>query len=83
MLDKNFSHQIELVRLQFSGNAHGLIRGIGLVNCVCVNPETGQYWVIDYHIYDPKHDGKSKPDQVKDTCSRRPCSTSTCRFMPS
>lgn len=66
VLDKNFSHRIELVRLQFSGNAHGLIKGIGLVNCVYVNPETGQYWVIDYRIYDPDRDGKSKLDHVKD-----------------
>lgn len=66
VLDKNFSHQIELVRLQFSGNAHGLIKGIGLVNCVYVNPETGQYWVIDYRIYDPDRDGKSKLDHVQD-----------------
>jgi hypothetical protein len=66
VLDKNFSHQIELVRLQYSGNAHGLIKGIGLVNCVYVNPETGQYWVIDYRIYDPDRDGKSKLDHVQD-----------------
>lgn len=66
VLDKNFSHQIELVRLQYSGNAHGLIKGIGLVNCVYVNPETGQYWVIDYRIYDPDRDGKSKLDHVED-----------------
>ena len=66
VLDKNFSHQIELVRRQFSGNAHGLIKGIGLVNCVYVNPDTGQYWVIDYRIYDPDRDGKSKLDHVQD-----------------
>lgn len=66
VLDKNFSHKIELVRLQYSGNAHGLIKGIGLVNCVYVNPETGQYWVIDYRIYDPERDGKSKLDHVQD-----------------
>ena len=33
MLDKNFSHQIEWDRLQYSGNARGPIKGIGLVNC--------------------------------------------------
>lgn len=66
VLDKNFSHKIELVRLQYSGNAHGLIKGIGLVNCVYVNPESGQYWVIDYRIYDPDRDGKSKLDHVED-----------------
>jgi hypothetical protein len=66
VLNKNFSHKIELVRLQYSGNAHGLIKGIGLVNCVYVNPESGQYWVIDYRVYDPDRDGKSKLDHVQD-----------------
>lgn len=32
--DKNFSHHIERVRRQYSGNAHGVIRGIGIVTCV-------------------------------------------------
>jgi hypothetical protein len=66
VLDKNFSHHIEMVRLQYSGNAHGLIKGIGLVNCVYVNPESGQYWVIDYRVYDPERDGKTKLDHVQD-----------------
>jgi len=43
VLDKNFSHKIELARRQYGGNAHRLIKGIGLVNCVYVNPETGRY----------------------------------------
>jgi hypothetical protein len=64
--DKNFSHRIELVRRQYSGNAHGIIKGIGIVNCLYLNPETGQYWVIDYRIYDPDGDGKSKLDHVQD-----------------
>lgn len=34
IIDKNFSTQIELVRRQYSGNAHGLVKGIGVV-CVC------------------------------------------------
>jgi hypothetical protein len=38
--DKNSSHQIELVKKQYSGNAHGLIKGIGVVNCVYVNSKT-------------------------------------------
>jgi hypothetical protein len=60
VLDKNHSHRIELVRRQYSGNAHALIKGIGVVNCVYVNPQTGEYWIIDYRIYDPDGDGKSK-----------------------
>lgn len=31
-----------------------------------VNPEIGQFWVIDYRIYDPEGDGKSKLDHVED-----------------
>jgi len=67
--DKNFSHRIELVRRQYSGNAHGIIKGLGIVNCVYVNPESGQYWIIDYRIYDPEGDGKSKLDHVRDMLS--------------
>lgn len=66
ILDKNHSHHIELVRRQYSGNAHGLIKGIGMVNCVYVNPEKDQYWVVDYRIYDPEGDGKSKLDHVRE-----------------
>src|SRR5690606_28775847 len=64
VLDKRHARQIETVRRQWSGNAHGVIRGIGVVNCVYVNPETDQFWVIDYRIYDPEADGKSKLDHV-------------------
>ena len=42
ILDKGHSHCIEMVKLQYSGNAHGLIKGIGMVNCLYVNPETKQ-----------------------------------------
>lgn len=58
--DKNHSHKIELVKLQYSGNAHGLIKGIGVVNCLYVNPRTKRYWIIDWRIFDPVGDAKSK-----------------------
>ena len=58
--DKNHSHKIELVRLQYSGNAHGLIKGIGVVNCLYVNPKTQRYWIIDWRVYAPDGDDKSK-----------------------
>jgi hypothetical protein len=66
VLDKNYSHSIELVRRQYSGNAHSVIRGIGVVTCVYVNPETDQFWLIDYRIYDPEGDGKTKLDHVRE-----------------
>ena len=58
--DKNHSHKIELVRLQYSGNAHGLIKGIGVVNCLYVNPRTKRYWIIDWRVYAPDSDDKTK-----------------------
>jgi hypothetical protein len=35
-----------------------------VVTCVYVNPETDQFWIIDYRIYDPAGDGKTKLDHV-------------------
>lgn len=66
VLDKHASSQIELVRKQYSGNTHGVIKGIGVVSCVYVNPDLNQFWLIDYRIYDPARDGKSKLDHVRD-----------------
>jgi Transposase DDE domain len=66
VLDKNHSHSIEMVRRQYSGNAHGVIKGIGMVNCLYVNPDSGQYWIVDYRLYDPDGDGKTKLDHVQD-----------------
>jgi hypothetical protein len=37
-----------------------------VVSCVYVNSKTGQFWVIDYRIYDPDGDGKTKLDHVAD-----------------
>lgn len=66
VLDKNTSFKIELVRRQYSGNVHGIIKGIGLVSCVYVNPQLDQFWVIDYRLYDPDGDGKTKLDHVRE-----------------
>ena len=64
VLDKSFGPQIEMTQMQWSGNTHGLTNGIGLVSCVYVHPHSGQFWVIDYRIYDPQQDGRSKLDHV-------------------
>ena len=66
VLDKNYSCAIELVRRQYSGNAHGVIKGIGVVTCVYVNPELDQFWLLDYRLYDPAGDGKTKLDHVRE-----------------
>jgi hypothetical protein len=66
VLDKSFGPKIEVVRKQWSGNKKGVIRGVGVVSCVYVNPKTQHFWVVDYRIFDPDTDGKTKLDHVEE-----------------
>src|SRR3990172_2044372 len=49
--DKRYSRFIELVKRQYSGAEHGLVRGIGVVNLVHSSGQAGDFWPIDYRIY--------------------------------
>ena len=60
VLDKKYSRKSSLVRQQWSGNEKRVIRGIGVVTCVYVNPELEEFWLIDYRIFDPQGDRQSK-----------------------
>ncbi len=40
VINKQYSQKIELVRRQYSGNEHGVVRGIGVVNCLYFNPQS-------------------------------------------
>lgn len=64
--DKNYSFAIEPVRRQYSGNAHQIVKGIGIVTCVYVNPETNQFWLINYRLFAPDVDGKTKLQHVRE-----------------
>jgi hypothetical protein len=66
VVDKNFSFKMDLVRRQWSGDAHGVIKVVGVVICVYVKPTLDRFWIIDYRIYDPEGDGKTKLDHVHD-----------------
>jgi hypothetical protein len=66
VLDKSFGPSIEVARKQWSGNEKSVVRGIGVVSCVYVNPKTEKFWVIDYRIFDPQRDGKTKLDHVRE-----------------
>ena len=58
--DKRYSRFIELVKLQYSGAEHGLVRGIGIVNLVHSAGAEQDFYPIDYRIYAPDQDGKTK-----------------------
>ena len=64
--NKEYSHSIETVKLQYSGNEHGLVKGIGLVNLVHTNGAMGEFYPVNYRIYNPDSDGKSKNDHFQE-----------------
>jgi len=64
--DKNYSRSIELVRRQWSGNTKSVIRGIGIVTCIYVNPELDRFWLIDYRLFAPDADGKTKLEHARE-----------------
>lgn len=64
--DKQYSNFIELVKKQYSGNVHGLIKGICLVNFVHSSGKNEDFWPIDYRIYHPETDGKTKNDHFRE-----------------
>jgi SRSO17 transposase len=66
--DKRYSNQIELVKRQYSGNEHGLVKGIGVVNLV--HTDGTDYYPIDYRIYAPEVDGKTKNEHFRDMLVR-------------
>ena len=66
VLDKSFGPRIEVTRKQWSGNDKSVIRGIGVLSCVYFSPTTERFWVIDYRIFDPDADGKTKLDHVRE-----------------
>jgi len=64
--NKQYSHSIETVKLQYSGNVHGLVKGIGLVNLVHTNGSLGDFYPINYRIYNPDSDGKTKNEHFQE-----------------
>ena len=64
--DKRYSRFIELVHRQYSGAEHGLVRGIGVVNLVHSAGQSGEFYPIDYRIYDPDADGKTKNEHFRE-----------------
>jgi len=68
--NKQYSKHIELVKLQYSGAEHGLVRGIDIVNLIYTNGKDGGYFPIDFRIFDIDSDGKSKHDHFREMLIR-------------
>lgn len=66
VLDKRYSHQITMVRRQYSGNVGGILQGIEIVVMLYYVPFFDKFYLLGYRIFDPDLDGKSKIDHVED-----------------
>jgi hypothetical protein len=64
--NKRYSHSIELVKHQYSGNEHRVIKGIGLVNLIHSTGVKGEFCPIDYRVYSPEDDGKTKNEHFRE-----------------
>jgi hypothetical protein len=68
VIDKSRSGAMELVNWQYSGAKHDKTKGIGVVNALWqVSKE--QYIPMDYRIWHPPEDGKTKNDHFRDMLS--------------
>jgi hypothetical protein len=63
-LDKPYSHQIELVTRHWSGKHHRVVQGINLISTIWT--EGSAIVPVDFRIYHPDKDGKTKNDHFRD-----------------
>jgi hypothetical protein len=64
IISKTRSQKMGLVRWQYSGNEHDIIRGIGVLNFLWSTGE--DVCPFDFRIYEPQEDGKTKNDHFRD-----------------
>jgi hypothetical protein len=62
--EKPYAKAIELVDRHYSGNKHGVVRGIDIVNLVHSSGD-GDYHPIDYRIYAPDYSKETKNDYFR------------------
>ena len=58
-----------MAKVQYSGNSHGLVTGINLVNLVYSSREPGDFMPVDFRIYTPETDGLTKNDHFQEMIS--------------
>lgn len=65
VIDKSRSDKIELTSWLYSGTEHDIVKGIGLLNFLW-NTNRGEVIPMDYRIYQPPEDGKTKNDHFRE-----------------
>jgi hypothetical protein len=64
--DKRYARFIELVRRQYSGNEHRVIKGIGVVSLGHSAGKDEDFYPSDYRGYAPEVEGKTKNDHFQE-----------------
>lgn len=65
VLDKPYARKMALARKQYSGKHHRVVNGIDLVNLIWTDG-LGKIIPVDYRVYDPRCDGKTKNDHAQE-----------------
>lgn len=65
VIDKSRSGKMELTAWQYSGSEHDIVKGIGVLNMLWKN-KSGMFLPMDYRIYYPPEDGKTKNDHFRE-----------------
>jgi len=65
VLNKSRSEKMELTAWQYSRTEHDIVKGIGVLNMLWKNSEES-VTPMDYRIYHPPTDGKTKNDHFRD-----------------
>lgn len=68
VIDKSRSGKTELVNWQYAGSKHDITKGIGVVNALWQTSKDA-YVPMDYRIWNPPEDGKTKNDHFQDMLS--------------
>jgi hypothetical protein len=68
-LSKPYGPMIEIAKRQYSGAVHGLVHGINIVNLLHSNKTGDTAFPIDYSVYCPNTDGRTKNDIFRDMVS--------------
>src|SRR3989344_7363075 len=59
------ARRLNLLRWQYSGDEHDIIRGIGMLNFLWVD-KRGDVCPMDFRIWEPKEDGYTKNDHFRE-----------------
>ena len=68
VINKSRSNKMELVNWQYSGSDKGVVKGIGVVNALWQTSKD-DYTPVDYRIWNPPDDGKTKNDHFREMLS--------------